>query len=103
MYRLTFLIALSGLVASASAQAPESRAPALLTPELLAAFPAGEGREATVRVCSGCHALEIITQQRLGAGDWAQMVDMMAGRGAQGTDADFDAITVYLAKAFPAA
>jgi hypothetical protein len=56
-----------------------------------------------VRVCSGCHALEIITQQRLGAGDWAQMVDMMAGRGAQGTDADFDAITVYLAKAFPAA
>jgi mono/diheme cytochrome c family protein len=103
IYRSTFLLALTGLVASASAQAPEPRAPALLTPELLAAFPAGEGREATVRVCSGCHALEIITQQRLGAGDWAQMVDMMAGRGAQGTDADFNAITAYLAKAFPAA
>jgi mono/diheme cytochrome c family protein len=98
-----FLIALTGVVANANARSPEPSAPALLTPELLAAFPEGEGREATVRVCSGCHAPEIITQQRLGSGEWAQMVDMMAGRGAQGTDADFDAITAYLAKAFPAA
>lgn len=88
---------LFAMVASAGAQAPVQ-----LTPEQLALFPPGEGREATVRVCSGCHAPETVTQQRLAPADWARMVDMMAGNGAQGSDADFAAITAYLSKAFPA-
>ena len=64
---------------------------------------AGDGREATLRVCTGCHTPEIILQQRLAPADWALLVDNMAGRGATGTDADFAAITAYLSKSFPAA
>ncbi len=90
-------VAALAALASAAAESPEP-----LTPEQLAMFPAGHGRAETVRVCSGCHALEIITQQRMAADDWARAVDMMAGRGAIGSDADFDAITAYLAKSFPA-
>ncbi len=82
--------------------AAAAQVPVELTPEQLEMFPPGEGREATVRVCSGCHAVEIMTQQRLAPADWARVVDTMAGSGAQGTDADFDAITAYLSKAFPA-
>lgn len=72
-----------------------------LTPAQLAAFPAGAGREETVRVCSGCHAPEIIVQQRMAPADWERTVDEMAGRGAKGTDAEFAAIAAYLGKTFP--
>ncbi|GGI75825.1 hypothetical protein GCM10007973_10960 [Polymorphobacter multimanifer] len=94
------LIVFSAVLAFGVAAA--AQAPVALTVEQLAQFPPGEGREATVRVCSGCHEPEIMTQQRLAPADWARVVDTMAGNGAQGTDADFDAITAYLSKAFPA-
>jgi mono/diheme cytochrome c family protein len=93
-------ILLIGSSVAVSAQAPTAPEPAALSPAQLAAFPAGEGREVTVRVCSGCHAPEVITQQRMAPADWARIVEMMAGQGAQGSDADFEAITAYLNKAF---
>jgi mono/diheme cytochrome c family protein len=96
------VILLVGIAVAVSAQAPLAPAPPALSPAQLAAFPAGDGRQVTVRVCSGCHAPEAITQQRLAPADWARIVEMMAGQGAQGTDADFEAITAYLTKAFPA-
>lgn len=97
-------IGLAGLVlglVGVAALAQEQPAPPLSSAQL-AAFPDGDGREATLRVCTGCHAPEIILQQRLASADWARIVDNMAGRGAMGSDADFDAITAYLSRAFPA-
>ena len=66
-----------------------------------ASLPPGEGREVTMRVCGKCHDAGIFTNQDLDAQGWKQTVDQMASSGAQGSDADFAAITAYLTKAFP--
>jgi mono/diheme cytochrome c family protein len=66
-----------------------------------AALPQGEGRDVTMRVCGKCHDPAVFATQDLDAEGWKQMVDQMANGGAQGSDADFAAITAYLAKAFP--
>ena len=66
------------------------------------ALPPGPGHDALVRVCSGCHSPEIVADQRLTADGWHDVVEQMAGNGAQGTDAEFDEITAYLTKNFPA-
>lgn len=67
-----------------------------------AALPPGEGRDVTIRVCGKCHDAGIFADQGLDAAGWKQVVDEMASSGAQGSDADFAAISAYLAKAFPA-
>ena len=94
-------VLLVGVTAALSAQTSIIPAAHVMTPAQLAAFPAGEGREVIARVCSGCHALEAVTQQRLAPAYWTRIVDAMAGTGAQGSDAEFAAITAYLTKAFP--
>ena len=79
------------------------------TPELmkqlsasdLALFPTGPGRETTLRVCSGCHSVSVIATQHLDAQEWNDLVQVMAGRGAVASDAEFDQIAAYLAKSFP--
>lgn len=68
-----------------------------------AAFPPAPEREVVLRVCSGCHATEAIARQRLEPADWQRVVAAMAAQGAQGTDAEFDAIAAYLARSFPPA
>jgi hypothetical protein len=67
-----------------------------------AALPPGEGRDATMRVCGKCHDAGIFANQSLDAEGWKETVNQMASSGAEGSDADFAAITVYLTKAFPA-
>jgi mono/diheme cytochrome c family protein len=64
-------------------------------------LPAGEGREVMIRVCSQCHEAEMVTDQQLDADGWKKVVDQMAANGATATDAEFDQIVRYLAKAFP--
>lgn len=85
------LIGFLGAATAAVAQAPPQ-----------SPLPAGPGRETVLRVCSGCHAPEIVAPQRLSPADWGRMVESMAGNGAQGTDAEFAEIKAYLAKSFPA-
>jgi len=88
------VVLLSGL--SGRAQAPTPPA------DEHAAFPAGAGRELTLRVCSQCHAPEVAADQQLDEAGWKTLVDQMAGKGATATDAEFDEIVHYLAGAFPA-
>lgn len=73
----------------------------LVPPAAASALPAGPGHDTMVRVCSACHAPEIAARQRLSPAGWHEMVETMAGRGAQGSDADFAEITAYLATNFP--
>ena len=65
-------------------------------------LPEGPARETLRRVCSGCHAADVVAKQRHTEKDWHDLVEMMAGNGAPGTDAEFAEITAYLAKNFPA-
>ena len=65
-------------------------------------LPAGPGRELTIRVCSQCHEPEVAADQQLDLAGWKSLVDQMASKGAEATDAELDEIVHYLANAFPA-
>ncbi len=72
-----------------------SRAAALLPP--------GPGRDVTIRACSPCHALDIVTNQRLTPQEWTNVVQTMSAKGAPATPAELSMIQSYLANAFPRA
>ena len=65
------------------------------------ALPPGPGHDTAVRVCSGCHSPDLAASQHLSSQEWYDLVQAMAGRGAIGTDAEFNEITAYLARSFP--
>lgn len=77
---------------AARAQAP---APAVLPP--------GPGLATLKRVCSGCHAPDIVAGQRLSSAAWHKVVEEMADNGAVATDAELTEISAYLSRAFPEA
>jgi hypothetical protein len=51
------------------------------------------------RVCSGCHALSVVTSARHTPDAWSEVVDRMASYGLDASDADLARIKAYLAKA----
>ena len=64
-------------------------------------FPAGQGREAVMRLCVKCHSPNIILasgQDRLG---WENTITKMVRLGATGDDEDFTDIADYLTEKFP--
>jgi competence protein ComEA len=67
------------------------------------ALPPGPGRDVMIRVCSACHSPDQAADQQLDLEGWKKLVDQMASKGASATEAEFDEIVQYLAKAFPAA
>ena len=90
---------ISAAVASAPAQPPApaggGEAVALGGP-----LPTGPGHATVMKVCSGCHAPEVVAQQRLTSEGWHDIVEKMADHGALGTDAEFAEITDYLVRNF---
>ncbi len=71
-------------------------------PAAASALPAGPGRDTTVRVCSACHAPEVVVQQRLTPDGWREVVETMANNGAVATEAELAEVTAYLSRSFPA-
>lgn len=65
-------------------------------------LPEGAGRDTMIRVCSTCHAPELAATERHDAKGWTEVVQLMATRGAMASDAEFNEIVGYLARAFPA-
>jgi len=64
-------------------------------------FPAGQGREAVMRLCVRCHSPNIILasgQDRVG---WENTITKMVRLGATGNDEDFTDIADYLTEKFP--
>lgn len=64
-------------------------------------MPAGEGREETIRICSGCHELQLVADQRRSRQEWFDTVQFMVDRGAMGSPAELARVTDYLAEQFP--
>lgn len=64
-------------------------------------LPDGPGKVTMQKICSGCHAPEIVLGRRDTKEGWAQVVSNMVDRGANGTDDEFNAIIDYLAANFP--
>ena len=102
MHRIVF--AAAGLFLFTMAAAGQTPPPAATSGGMAggASLPPGEGRDVTMRVCGKCHDAGIFTNQDLDAEGWKETVNQMANSGAQGSDADFAAISAYLTKAFPA-
>ncbi len=77
-------------------QAPASASPA--TPA--DALPDGPGKKVVQRMCTSCHDLKTVTSKHATHDEWASTVDLMMSRGADGSDADVEAVVKYLTKNF---
>lgn len=91
--RFTLLVPALACAAALAVPARSADAPAPA-----AGFIDGPGKAQTEAACSGCHAPGVTTGKRLGADEWAVVVDQMIGRGAKVSDADYDVIVDYLAR-----
>jgi competence protein ComEA len=63
-------------------------------------LPAGKGKDTVEKVCTACHGLEAIVALQGGKDIWQSIIDDMKGRGADGSNEDFNAIVNYLSKYF---
>jgi glucose dehydrogenase len=64
-----------------------------------AVLPAGGAKALVDKTCgTGCHAVEVVTSQRMNAADWDAVVQNMVARGAQASEGDVKAIVEYLSK-----
>ncbi|MGC2661051.1 MAG: cytochrome c [Bryobacteraceae bacterium] len=66
-----------------------------------AQLPDGPGKETVQKICSGCHAPEIVLGHRDTKDGWEAIVSSMVDKGANGTDDEFNTIIDYLAAHFP--
>ena len=81
------------VLASLGAPAPLSAA---------AQLPDGPGKQETARLCSQCHAAEVVMSVRQDRRGWAGTLRKMSALGAKGTDDELRAVLGYLAMHFPA-
>jgi hypothetical protein len=63
-------------------------------------LPDGPGKTTMQRICSGCHAPEIVIGRHETKEAWEQIVSSMVDKGANGTDDEFNTIIDYLAVNF---
>ena len=64
-------------------------------------FPAGDGREAVMRLCVKCHSPNIILAYGQNRTGWENTITKMARLGAKGSDEDFTDVADYLTANFP--
>jgi hypothetical protein len=89
---------LAGTIQNPHDQDPKKRAKLSRDVALL---PRGPARDVTIRACSTCHGLDIVTNQRLTPQEWTNVVQTMSAKGAPATPAELNMIQSYLANAFP--
>ena len=73
---------------------------AAIAPAVGQELPDAKGKDALQRVCTGCHEMAAVTGSRRTKIGWQQNVDDMISRGAQGSDADIEAVVEYLTANF---
>jgi competence protein ComEA len=89
---MAMILAASGLFAAAGQDPPPAQSSDVL--------PEGPGKEATLKVCSGCHSVRIVASLRLTRDGWAGVVKDMVREGAKGTDEELAQVLDYLAANF---
>lgn len=63
-------------------------------------LPEGQGRDVVIRMCTGCHPIEMITAVHLSKTDWQRKVEDMVNRGAKGTPSEIATVVNYLSAHF---
>ena len=66
--------------------------------DIVDSMPTGEGKRTVVRICSECHSLENVVNQRNTASGWESIIDQMTLRGAQIFADDRKMVVAYLDK-----
>jgi quinoprotein glucose dehydrogenase len=62
-------------------------------------LPAGGAKALVEKTCgTGCHAVEVVTSQRMSESQWNAVVQAMVARGARASDAEVKVIVEYLGK-----
>src|SRR5947209_9684081 len=64
-------------------------------------LPDAPGKATVQKICSGCHAAEIVLGRHETKERWTEIVSNMVDRGANGTDDEFNTVIDYLATQFP--
>jgi cytochrome c5 len=60
-------------------------------------LPDGKGKDVTVRLCSGCHAVTVFSTQRHDADHWNNIIDNMVSKGLSASDEELTTVGNYLA------
>jgi quinoprotein glucose dehydrogenase len=63
-------------------------------------LPAGKGKDTLEKMCTPCHSLERVTNEKYSKRRWSNVVDDMVSRGAEGTDTEVSALVSYLVQNF---
>lgn len=63
-------------------------------------FPESGGKAALLKICSNCHAAEMVVQSLRTRQEWSDVLDQMAQFGAEGSDQEFEQILTYLTRHF---
>ena len=63
-------------------------------------LPEGPGKRLVQEICTGCHGLESVTEQRASRQGWESTIDYMIQRGATVKDEDVRIMVDYLTKNF---
>lgn len=94
----------AALLSGAAVMAAEAPSPFLTRPgappaDQTSALPPGEGRDEVEGLCSACHSIRMVTQQRLSRDRWDELLDwMVAEQGMAELDAETrDRVLDYLA------
>ncbi len=66
--------------------------------DIVDSMPTGEGKRTVVRICSECHSLDNVVNQRNTASGWEAIIDEMTLRGAQIFADDRKMVVAYLDK-----
>ena len=90
---IAMTLALTGAFVAAQQNPPPAQSPQDV-------LPAGPGRDATMKVCSGCHHVRIVASLRLTRDGWAEVVKDMVKEGATGTEQELAQVLDYLATNF---
>lgn len=83
------VLLVGGTALAADAPSPFLTRPGAGAPEQSAALPPGEGRDEVEGLCSACHSIRMVTQQRLSRARWDELLDwMVAEQGMPELDAE---------------
>lgn len=91
MWKYLVVSAVGVSVFAASSLADQSQPP-----------PPGEGLDLIQRSCINCHDIYMITTKRKTPQQWAEVMDLMAARGAEVTPDEMQIIEEYLSQNFSA-
>jgi competence protein ComEA len=63
-------------------------------------FPEGPGKDALLKICGQCHAVDVLIGVGKSKEGWSATVDDMVAKGASGSDEELQQIVDYLARNF---